>query len=68
MAEKIINKDVKFVDLKPRTTKNFYVVGRDSKGKSFIGTIENVTLVQARREGKAWAKRHELVFEGVYSN
>lgn len=68
MAEKIVNQDVNYVDLKPRTTKNFYFVGHDSKGKSFIGIIENATLVQARNQGRAWAKRNELVFEGVYSN
>lgn len=68
MTEKIINKDVNYVDLKPHTVKNFYVVRDDKSGKSYIGTIENATLVQARKEGRAWAKRNELVFEGVYSN
>lgn len=68
MAEKVVNKDVNYVGLKPRTVKNFYAVGVDSKGKSYIGIIKDVTLVQARREGQSWAKKNELKFEGVYSN
>lgn len=49
--------------------KNFYVIGFDKKdGKSYLGTIENANLIQAKREGKSWAKRHGLVYEGVYSN
>jgi hypothetical protein len=54
--------------MKPVTRKNFYVVGSDSKGKSYIGDIPDATLVEARIKGRKWAKDNELKFEGVHSN
>ena len=68
MAEKVVNADVNYVGLKPRLKKDFYVVGVDSKGKSYLTTIRNVTKLQAKNEGIRWAKANELKFEGVYSN
>jgi hypothetical protein len=58
----------KFSEMKPVTRKNFYVVGSDSKGKSYIGDIPDATLVEARIKGRKWAKDNELKFEGVHSN
>ena len=51
MAEKIVNKDVNYVGLKPRTVKNFYAIGTNSKGESFLTVIENATKLQAKNEG-----------------
>ena len=68
MAEKIVNKDVNYVGLKPRTVKNFYAIGTNSKGESFLTVIENATKLQAKNEGMQWAKVNDLTFEGVYSN
>ena len=68
MAEKVVNADVNYVGLKPRLKKDFYAVGVDSKGKSYLTTIRNATNLEAKNEGKRWAKANELKFEGVYSN
>lgn len=68
MAEKVVNADVNYVGLKPRLKKNFYAVGVDKKGTSFLTTFENVTKLEAKQEGQRWAKANELKFEGVYSN
>lgn len=58
----------KFTELKSVTRKNFYAVGSDSKGKSYISNIYDATLVEARNEGQSWAKANDLKFEGVYTN
>lgn len=68
MKERVVNEDVNYVGLKPILKKNFYAVGVDKKGKSYLTVIENVTKLQAKNEGKRWAKANELTFEGVYSN
>lgn len=69
MEEKIINENVKIVEKRPIVKKNFYAVGYDKKeGKSYIKPMNHVNIIQARKKGRAWAKRNKLVFEGVHAN
>jgi hypothetical protein len=66
--EKRLNNENKYADTKLSTRKNFYAVGHDEKGKSYLGNIEDATRIEAKNKGIAWAKRHGLTFEGIYSN
>jgi hypothetical protein len=53
-----------FAETKVNLRKNFYVVATDGK-KSYITTIEDALLVEARQEAQVWAKQNGLTIEQV---
>lgn len=60
----------KFVEKTFNPFHDFYAVGTDSKGKSYILTMEHTTLVVAKQEAKDWAKeeRLDLDYVGGFKN
>lgn len=54
-----------YAEKKPQPKKNWYMVGSDSKGVSYIGTIENAMIGTAKSEAKVWAKKNGLTLDVV---
>lgn len=49
-------------DAKANLRKNWYAIGTDGK-KSYITTIENALISEARKDAKSWAKSHSLTLQ-----
>lgn len=64
-ADNVLKNRDKVSELAPKK-RSYYATGTDEKGRSYVQTDLDGSIIVARQEAKKWASKNKLTLDGVF--